>query len=309
MALRTANLRAKVEGETVQRDKWGVRTVKMSSHGSACPKCLAWQGRVYYDDVYSSQMTPGDGKYPLLSDAIAGGALHPNCKHGVDTWIEGINSPPKAPTQAEIKEANRRYELEQKQRYCERQVRKYQRLKNGSLSPDNVEKYGNLEETWRENLKDLISENSDVLRPEPARLKLYGIGENSGANGLTGAANGSIIRDERITQAVKNGDITLTLNPEKQNPHIYGSKEYDPTQNKSYFTVSLEELQKILREKHGTGQVIIKENGQILEYIDIGKKIGQTVSATGESAGATSRLKIHYSKKRTHIVPAKEKLS
>ena len=173
MALRTANLRANIQGEAAKRDEWGVCTVKLSAHGSACPKCIPWQGKVYYDDVYGSVPVPKDGKYPLLSTAIAGGALHPNCKNGVHTWFDGINQPPKEMTQEEIDEANRRYDLEQQQRYCERNVRKYKRLKLGAIDPENAAKYAAQEQAWRKRLNSLVKENSDVLRIDYRRLKVY----------------------------------------------------------------------------------------------------------------------------------------
>ncbi len=173
MALRTANLRANIQGEAAKRDEWGICTVKLSAHGSACPKCIPWQGKVYYDDVYGSVPVPKDGKYPLLSTAIAGGALHPNCKNGVHTWFEGINQPPKEMTQEEIDEANRRYDLEQQQRYCERNVRKYKRLKLGAIDPENAAKYAAQEQAWRKRLNGLVKENSDVLRIDYRRLKVY----------------------------------------------------------------------------------------------------------------------------------------
>ena len=173
MALRTANLRANIQGEAAKRDEWGVCTVKLSAHGSACPKCIPWQGKVYYDDVYGSVPVPKDGKYPLLSTAIAGGALHPNCKNGVHTWFEGINQPPKEMTQEEIDEANRRYDLEQQQRYCERNVRKYKRLKLGAIDPENAAKYAAQEQAWRKRLNSLVKENPDVLRMDYRRLKVY----------------------------------------------------------------------------------------------------------------------------------------
>ncbi len=127
-------------------------------------------------------------------------------------------------------------------------------------------------------------------------------------SGLTSGGKGDTIRDERITQAVKNGDITLTLNPEKQNPHIYGSESYDASQNKSYFTVSLEELQEILNESYGTGKVYEKASGQIKETIQISEDIGVVIDVqNGESLGGTNRFTIHYSKNRTHIIPAKKR--
>lgn len=173
MALRTANLRANIQGEAAKRDEWGVCTVKLSAHGSACPKCIPWQGKVYYDDVYGSVPVPKDGKYPLLSTAIAGGALHPNCKNGVHTWFEGINQPPREMTQEEIDEANRRYDLEQQQRFCERNVRKYKRLKLGAIDPENAAKYAAQEQAWRKRLNSLVKENPDVLRMDYRRLKVY----------------------------------------------------------------------------------------------------------------------------------------
>lgn len=175
MALRTANLRANMQGEAAKRDEWGISTVKMSDHGSACPKCVEWQGKVYYDDMYSSIEVPKDGKYPLLSTAVSGGALHPNCKNGLHTWFEGINKPPKEMTPDEIKEANRRYALEQEQRYCERNVRKYKRLKLGALDPEDAVKYAAKEKEWRDRMKKLIQDNPDVLRMDYARLKLYDV--------------------------------------------------------------------------------------------------------------------------------------
>lgn len=173
MALRTANLRANIQGEAAKRDAWGICTVKLSAHGSACPKCIPWQGKVYYDDVYGSVPVPKDGKYPLLSTAIAGGALHPNCKNGVHTWFEGINQPPREMTQEEIDEANRRYDLEQQQRYCERNVRKYKRMKLGAIDPENAAKYAAQEQAWRKRLNSLVKENKDVLRMDYRRLKVY----------------------------------------------------------------------------------------------------------------------------------------
>ena len=173
MALRTANLRANIQGEAAKRDAWGICTVKLSAHGSACPKCIPWQGKVYYDDVYSSIPVPKDGKYPLLSTAIEGGALHPNCKNGVHTWFEGINEPPREMTQEEIDEANRRYDLEQQQRYCERNVRKYKRMKLGAIDPENAAKYAAQEQAWRKRLNSLVKENKDVLRIDYRRLKVY----------------------------------------------------------------------------------------------------------------------------------------
>ena len=76
-------------------------------------------------------------------------------------------------TQEEIDEANRRYDLEQQQRYCERNVRKYKRLKLGAIDPENAAKYAAQEQAWRKRLNSLVKENPDVLRMDYRRLKVY----------------------------------------------------------------------------------------------------------------------------------------
>ena len=181
MALRTANKRANLMGCAEKRMEWGIHTVKVTTHNSACPLCIQWQGKVYYDDVYGAVMVQekkgiaGFKKYPLLSEAVKGGMFHPNCKNGLSTYYEGISQPPKEPTEEEKEEMVRRYNLQQEQRACERNIRKYKRLEAGSLDADNVAKYAEKKEQWIGKYNNLIAENPDVLRTEPARLKLYGI--------------------------------------------------------------------------------------------------------------------------------------
>ena len=69
----------------------------------------------------------------------------------------------------------RRYNLEQRQRECERNIRKYKRLENGCLDADNIAKYAEKRRQWTNEYNRLIANNADVLRADPARLKLYGI--------------------------------------------------------------------------------------------------------------------------------------
>lgn len=184
MALRTANKRANLMGSANKRMEYGIHTVKVSSHNSACPMCIKWQGKVYYDDVYGAVMVQekmgiaGFKKYPLLSEAVKGGMFHPNCKNGLSTYYDGINQEPKEPTKEEVEEMTRRYYLEQRQRECERNIRKYKRLENGSIDADNIAKYADKRKQWTNEYNKLIASNTDILRAEPARLKLYGITTN-----------------------------------------------------------------------------------------------------------------------------------
>ena len=162
MALRTANQRAKFAAEGNERAAYGIHTVLISSHNGACPFCQKWQGRVYIDDVYSGGKP--DGKYPLLSSAIAGGMFHPNCQNGLSTFIEGISSEPQPPTAETMKQQTELYNLQQQQRYNERQIRKYKRLSEYSLDDENRQKYSAKLKEWQKRQRNLIADNPDVLR-------------------------------------------------------------------------------------------------------------------------------------------------
>lgn len=138
MAIRTANKRANLMGEGEMRKKLGNSLVYISKHGGACGKCTPWEGRVYIDDVWSGGKE-NDGKYPLLSTAIAGGLFHPRCHHGASTYYEGINDEPEEVTQAK----EHRNEEDKYTQYLQQRQKQYQRLAAGSLLPENVLNYQN----------------------------------------------------------------------------------------------------------------------------------------------------------------------
>ena len=197
MALRTANKRANLMGSANKRMEYGIHTVKITSHNSACPMCIQWQGRVYIDDVYGAGTKEESRKsgYPLLSEAVKGGMFHPNCKNGCSTYYEGINQPPKKPTRAEAEEMTRRYNLEQRQRECERNIRKYKRLENGCIDADNIAKYADKRRQWTNEYNRLIANNADVLRADPARLRLYGITSANTPKAIKSVSDASNFKD------------------------------------------------------------------------------------------------------------------
>ncbi len=138
MAIRTANKRANLMGEGEMRKKLGNSLVYVSKHGGACDKCTPWEGRVYIDDVWSGG-TEKDGKYPLLSTAIAGGLFHPRCHHGVSTYYEDINEEPE-----EVTRSKQNHNEEDKYtQYLQQKQKQYERLGAGSLLPENVLNYKN----------------------------------------------------------------------------------------------------------------------------------------------------------------------
>ena len=156
MAIRTASKRAYLQGEGQKRQEWGISTVIMNKRGNPCPKCLPFVGKVLVDDVWSNG--PKDGKspvtgikYPLMSKAIAAGLYHPRCKDSHTTYFEGISTPPEKNryTKAELNELVRKQEQENRQQYARRQEKKFGRLAEFSLDPENKEKYELKRKEWK----------------------------------------------------------------------------------------------------------------------------------------------------------------
>ena len=160
MALRTASQRATFMGEGKKRDEWGIYTVVVSAHANTCKLCLPWQGKILIDDVYSSG-SAADGDYPLLSEAMKAGLLHPNCRHTLITYFPGIT---KLPDPVDDDEALKSYRAEQQQRYMERQIRKWKRIEAGACDPENVNKAQEKVKEWQNALREHLDNNKQLRR-------------------------------------------------------------------------------------------------------------------------------------------------
>lgn len=168
MVIRTSGKRANMMAEGARNQEWGITTIKITQHGSTCELCSPWQGRVLIDDVYSGGKA-SDGPYPLLSQAMAEGLFHPNCRHGSGTYFEGISNAPEPYDQAGVEA---KYEVEQEQRYNERKIREWKRKANGSMDEGNIRKANEKVKYWQARQRELIK-NNDWLRRDYRREKLH----------------------------------------------------------------------------------------------------------------------------------------
>ena len=199
MALRTASHRATLLGEGSKRDELGVHLVFVSAHANACKLCLPWQGQILIDDVFSH---PNDEyiakykeKYKLLSDAIKAGLLHPNCRHTLATYFEGVTRLPKPQDQ---KIALENYNNEQHQRNLEREIRTRKRILAGTVEDEDLkEAKANLRQAQK-NLRDFLEAHPEFKRSH-RREKVRGTAANlgSGNGGTADKSKGEYI--ETIT--------------------------------------------------------------------------------------------------------------
>lgn len=161
MALRTASKRATFLGEGKKRNEWGVYTVVMSAHENCSPMCLPYQGTVMIDDVYANGTQTVDQSLVLLSEAMKNHAFHANCRHSLSTFFPGISN---LPEPIDDEKAERMYRAEQRQRYIERQIRKYKRLQSGSVDDRNRERYARKVSQWNGHMEELLEAYPDLRR-------------------------------------------------------------------------------------------------------------------------------------------------
>jgi hypothetical protein len=159
MALRTSNKRAYLTGEGAMNNELGVYTVQVSSYGGCSETCLPWQGRVYVDDVYNSGKA--DGKHRLLSLAISNGLYHPNCKHTHGPYLEGITS---STIPFSRQRTQKVYQAEQKQRYIERKIREWKRVREGGMDNTTVVRAKEKVAYWQKRQREHLKTNSFLSR-------------------------------------------------------------------------------------------------------------------------------------------------
>jgi hypothetical protein len=210
MALRASSQRAVFEGEGAKRKQQRNPFVVVSAHSNCSELCLPWQGKVYIDDVYSGGKA-SDGPYPLLSKAMAAGLFHPNCRHNMTTFIPGKSRLPEPVNDAE---ALANYKAEQKQRYMERQIRKYKRRESGSVDPINQAAAAAKVKEWQGKLREHVKAN-EHLRRDYSREKFKIPVQKIPDNGLHNKNKPLEMQPEAIKHASK-GEFTNPKNPKKQ---------------------------------------------------------------------------------------------
>ncbi|MEV1079880.1 phage minor capsid protein [Streptomyces sp. NPDC050211] len=139
MATRSVVGRAAIEAHTERLGAAGVELVIVSQAPEECPLCRPWERKILTRtgppgarDVQVEHATE-DRTVTVrvagsLPEARGAGLLHPNCRHDVSAYLPGVSRIPKP-------QASRgTYEDTQKQRYLERQVRKWKRLETAAMS-------------------------------------------------------------------------------------------------------------------------------------------------------------------------------
>lgn len=266
-------------------------TVLVSQYGACSDICLPWKGKVYIDDVFQEYHGPGGGsfgvsrnghQYLFLSVAIKAGLFHPNCRHTVSTWFEGISTRPKPMNIREIERVNK---LEARQRYLERRVREAKRQAAGLTDEAaQAEAQEELEKRQAE-LDDFLKEHDDVLRRDRWRERYDGLPKDleaaekpveisakpatieqrtvvSGEIRVNHIARLDIEKYKCVTEDIVTDEVVIT---DERIQHIKERHPNDYERFNSYISEAVENPDYILEDKHPDTALVLKsitENGE-----------------------------------------------
>lgn len=188
-----------IQLQLARAEEMGCDLVETSAHGGARPEHAVWQGRVF-------SLSGEHGKYPDFYKSTGygtGAGLGGwNCRHSFSPFFEGISKP--AYSKAELKDYEAKkysyngvkmteYEVSQKQRYIERQKRRWKR-ENAAMAAaglDTSESAAKIAK-WSAIEKDFCRQTG--LKRQAERSF---IGTKTAGKGLNGAAKRGIIIKER----------------------------------------------------------------------------------------------------------------
>lgn len=140
MATRTATAQAAVQGHLDRLGELGVDLVIVSDASQECRLCRPWEGKVLTRGPGQAGTIEAESELtgePVtvriagsLSEAIAGGLFHPNCRHSVSAYLPGLTKAPKDTADPDGDRAR------QQLRYLERETRKWKLRESGALTPE-----------------------------------------------------------------------------------------------------------------------------------------------------------------------------
>lgn len=304
-------------------DDMGANGWEISAHAASAPDHEPIQGRQYTDAAYQR-----------LNNSLVRRIGTLNCGHTAFPIVLGVSQPQYTDAQLEqIRQDNATgvtvngrhyttYEATQQQRAMERAMRKQKRrivvddaaADKDKLLVDQI-RLGQQNAQYRKFSRAAglrtQEERADVLeftakqgtaadKQYKAVVKAANSMYNIGSEEKNVAA---YMRDLPIRKQIRSDPKKLIINPEKQARHVKGADGY--ISGRSYVTVSDAELQSIVNQYAGTGEIQRTAKGLFAnkEIITVDHQIGVSINPETLEETPTNRAYIHYSKSGTHVVP------
>ena len=324
------------EMRTSSAKELGVNTFHMSSHAASRPACAPIQGHIVTMDKQGFES--GDKAIGYVASLWShgygepGGTLGINCHHVLTPFVIGVNELPDEdiPKPEDAIENGKKQAL---QRGYERDIRdaKYKIEAAKALNDEGMQKrYKNILNNKRAGLRQLLNDN-DFLKRDYAREKIYknhtlirahaeaistknqhdyekfiaGMGDFKPTfeQWMTAQSNEELKRHLKssryVAKKINSGEWGSKINLEKQAPHMESTHK----ENGSYFADDVD-VQALFDKYAGSGQLNETydkkySNVEFIKDINVNAYVLTTEGAKIKATG----IKIHHSKKRTHIVP------
>lgn len=177
MAVLTAIERSTISGYVDTMEEYGYDLAVIDGHAGSCPICEAWEGVIV-------SVSGNNPDYPSLDEAEGAGCFHPRCMHGIYTYYPEITRTPAGGFRdepREIPEQSPQYTARSKQRYMERQIRKFKDRAIVAQTPQQKMMARNKVKQWENALDDLIESqpadnylyrHSNREKPQPQAIPL-----------------------------------------------------------------------------------------------------------------------------------------
>lgn len=161
MATRTATARAMIAAHLVRLEQAGIKLVIVSDAPYECPLCAPWENK-----VLSVGTDAVGGKHEMnvngtrvevagsLDEAMAAGLFHPNCRHNISAFIPGTSKVP----ERKVDTGGVTYKDVQKQRYLERQARKWGRRQEVALDSPQAKEAAAKVRLYRAKIRELTQQ-------------------------------------------------------------------------------------------------------------------------------------------------------
>ena len=169
VAVRTATTKNACACQEQVMDDLDVNLVEVSSHMGARPSHAKWQGNIYWrKKKYGNYKNFEDTTRYGHGDGLGGW----NCRHQFYPYIPGVSEKTYEPYR--LTENKEQYELEQKQRYNERNIREWKRRQQimEAAGLDSTYERSKVRE-WQKKNKALIDAHADMLKRDYSREKAY----------------------------------------------------------------------------------------------------------------------------------------
>nr|DAW78559.1 MAG TPA: minor capsid protein [Caudoviricetes sp.] len=304
--------------QLTRAEEVGCEFVEVTAHGGARPEHAVWQGKVYHiggavelDGVWYEDFETATGY------GTGPGLCGWNCRHNFYPFFPGVSV--RNYTDERLAELNARdveyngkrytrYEISQMQRALERQVRKLKRryLAEDAAGVDTTAAAVKLRAA-RKDLNDFVRATGG--RSDSARTSVSEFGHSQASKATAVAKKQETLYNEKKREAlavIRSSDTPKTLNIGNQRKHI--REEGRDLGNRSFLYGTLDDAQQLVNQYSGTGEPKLDRKGNWVhkEHVTVDRVIGEVVDLDTGEATPTHRFAIHYGKRGTHIVPAKE---